>query len=206
MAGCAIGHAERCLLYRGQWRPACQGDECAGLAVAWTAGRLWVPLPESPAALPVTGLPWSKAAGSSAKPHCVMPVPIRAGRGRTSASLRSRRVGPRKGSVSMVTGHLQVQLAPGSAQPRPPRGRPLPSSSHQPCGLCVRLQPYGRHMGQNGLISTVRVGKIDPFRFISSESVIKCAVDSCVGNIFCYNVFHLPGAGVSGRSLSPCLL
>lgn len=115
-------------------------------------------------------------------------------------------MGPRKGPVSMVTGRLQVQLAPGPAERRPPRGSPLPSSSRQPRGPCLRLQPCGRHMGQNGLISTVRVGKIDPFRFISSESVIKCAGDSCVGNTFCYNIFHLPGAGVSERSLSPCSL
>lgn len=59
-------------------------------------------------------------------------------------------------------------------------------------------------MGHNGLISSARVGKTDPFSFISPESVIKHAGDSCVGNLFCYNIFHLPGAGFGGRSLSPC--
>lgn len=52
-------------------------------------------------------------------------------------------------------------------------------------------------MKQNCLICVVSVGKIYPFSFISSGGVIKCAGDSCVGNISRY-IFHLLGAGISG--------
>lgn len=55
-------------------------------------------------------------------------------------------------------------------------------------------------MGQNCLIYVVSVRKIYSFSFIFSEGVIKCAGDSCIGNISCYNLLHLPGAGF-GKAL-----
>lgn len=168
-----------------------RGRRAWGLAVAWTAGWLPGASTHKPRASLQTAL-------LGAEHRRVMPVPIGAWPWENFciSAEQGRARSPR------VRGACRC----GLLLARPSRALPeaAPRLLAPPASRAVhQITAFWRDIRQNGLISTVHVGKIDPISFISSESVIKCAGDSWVGNIFCYNIFHLPGAGSSGCFLSP---
>lgn len=169
--------------YRGRWWPACWGGECGAC--------LWLARQDGSGVPPPTSLGQAHRPLRRTLPRLAVPV-----RAVPWDNFSIRRAGGwylGRARSPWLWGARKYGLL--LAQP----SHALPTE-----GSASDRSRAWRNMGQNGLISSARVGKTDPFRFISSESVTKRAGDSCAGNLFCYDIFHLPGAGFGGRSLSPC--